>query len=73
MRNDENVKLKDALCSQPFLVLTQSNYVLDQLLIMPEERNIVRTGSRNESERIKSHSLSEIRFPGEEITHLSLL
>ena len=65
MRNDENTdfKLKDSLCNQPFLVLTQSNHVLDQFLelIMSEERNIVRIGSRSESERIKSHSLSEIR------------
>ena len=65
MRDIENAdfKLKDALCNQPFLVLTQSNHVLDQFLelIMSEERNIVRIGSRSESEMIKPHSLSEIR------------
>ena len=65
MQDIENAdfKLKDALCNQPFLILTQSNHVLDQFLelIMPEERNIVRIGSRSESERIKPHSLSEIR------------
>ncbi|KAI6647245.1 NFX1-type zinc finger-containing protein 1 isoform X2 [Oopsacas minuta] len=56
-------RLKESLCDQPILILTQSNHVLDQFLelIMIEDRNIVRIGSRSESEIIKAHSLSEIR------------
>ena len=58
-----NFNLKESLCNQPILVLTQSNHVLDQFLelIMREERNIIRIGSRSESEKIKPHTLPEIR------------
>ena len=55
--------LKECLCNQPILILTQSNHVLDQFLelIMCEDFNIIRIGSRSESEKIKPHTLPEMR------------
>ena len=58
-----NINLKETLCNQPILILTQSNHVLDQFLelIMCEDMNIIRIGSRSESEKIKPHTLPEVR------------
>ena len=58
-----NVKLKESLCDQPFVILTHSNSVLDHVLglVRSVELNVVRLGSRSQDDNITPHTLFYIR------------
>ena len=55
--------LHESICKHPILVITQSNHALDQFLemIMETEGNVVRLGSRSESEVVKKRTLFEVK------------
>ena len=55
--------LDESICKHPIFTITQSNHALDQFLemIMEEEDNVVRIGSRSESEKVKTRTLFEIK------------
>ena len=55
--------LLESICKRPILVITQSNHALDQFLemIMETEGNVIRLGSRSESEVVKKRTLFEVK------------
>ena len=58
--------LHESICKRPILVITQSNHALDQFLemVMETEPNVVRLGSRSESEVVKKRTLFEVKREG---------
>ncbi|KAI6651703.1 NFX1-type zinc finger-containing protein 1 [Oopsacas minuta] len=55
--------LDESICKRPILVITHSNHALDQFLelIMEVEENVIRIGSRSESEKVKTKTLFEMK------------
>ena len=58
-----DVLLDESICQRPIFVITQTNHAVDQFLehIMAEETNVIRIGSRSESELVKTRTLYEVK------------